>query len=188
MEELSYIYYSLFLIIALFTIAFFQRRKVALKKLLMIALPIFLLTQLYFWNSSVNDYVKSFLFNTEVYNCQYLEGNTGNDIENNTEKVTVPLPKRTVFNSKYDGCSENYVTYTSPKAFKAFYDKELQLLKSRGEIVNFNVMRDVKVASDTDTEAFGYKVEHTHGKIEIILYVKEGTDKGQMSIEFNPQK
>jgi hypothetical protein len=133
--------------------------------------------------------VKNYLFNTDAYNCHFLEGNTGDDIENNTEKITVPLPRRTVFNFKYDGCSENYVTYTGINEFKAFYEKELQRLKSNGEIVNFNGIRDVEVASDaSDTEALGYEVELAHGKIEIILYVKGGTDKGQISIEFNPQK
>lgn len=51
--------------------------------------------------------------------------------------LSIPLPRRTVFLGREDACSPFYLTYVDGDQFKAFYGKELAVLKKRGEAADY---------------------------------------------------
>ena len=93
-----------------------------------IALPIILLFQLYFWSEPFNHYTKSFLFSEKVFSCHP---------HTTSNSISLRLPERTVFQGKEDECSAFYTTYTSSNEIIRFYEKEFSQLKSDGTVGEF---------------------------------------------------
>ncbi|MGC5327349.1 hypothetical protein [Brevibacillus sp. SYSU BS000544] len=151
-----------------------KKGKIALRKFLLICLPAFLVLQVYFWNHAVNNYVKSFLFPSKTFTCNYKE-----DMKN----LHIPLPKRTVFHGKEDGCSPFYTTYADIGEITSFYEEELQIMKNRNEILNYHsIERD----SGYWAEEKGFILELLSGaEVEVIIYRRNETDRWTIKINGN---
>ncbi|RIE03559.1 hypothetical protein D3H35_11005 [Cohnella faecalis] len=165
--NLLYMPYTFLMIIGLiilFVIIMLKKGKRAVKVFLSISVPVLILFQFYFWNLEFNNYVKSYLFPSKAFKCA--------DIEE-LKSLSIPLPERTVFKGKEDGCSPFYLTYVNVNGFKSYYQKELQTLKDTGKIQNYRY------------ENKGYLVELSSGsKIDIFFHRREG-ESGLISIDYN---
>jgi hypothetical protein len=172
--NILYIPYTVFIIIGLIILVVIiklKKGKRATKNFLIISIPILILFQFYFWNLEFNDYVKSYLFPSKVFECEY---------EEELKNISLPLPKRTVFEGKEDVCSPFYLAYVNVSDFKSFYQEELKTLKSEGKIQKYNYIE----RKDNDwTEYKGFVLELSSGsKIDIFIRRKEGS--GIISIDY----
>jgi hypothetical protein len=133
--------------------------------LLVISIPIFIIFQCYFWNVRYNDYVKSYLFASGIFECEY---------EDELKYMAIPLPKRTIFKGKQNVCSPFYLTYVDDRGFKSFYQAELTKLKDKGEILNYSDIENnkfaVKLLSGSSIEII-HKIEGSN--LIIIKYEKQ---------------
>lgn len=169
--NILYIPYTIFMIIGL--IILFMILKVAKSKkvpsiLLIISIPIFIFIQCYFWNLTFNHYVKSYLFPSKVFECEY---------EEELKNISIPLPERTIFLGKQNICSPFYLAYVSVHDFKAFYQEELKELKEKGKIQKYG------------TENNGFVLELLSGsKIEIFYEFYEREDINLITIDYEPNR
>jgi len=148
-----------------------QRGSGATKKFFMVAIPIFILIQLYFWNLDFNKYMKSYLFPSTTYECEYKE-----ELKN----LSISLPKRTVLIGRQDVCSSIYSTYVNNGCFKDFYNNELSKLKNKGEIESYRYFKE------TEDDKNGFLVELTSGSIiEIGMYRHKVTNEWTILIDDN---
>jgi len=171
--NILYIPYTILICITLIIFVFvikLTKGKRATKNFLIISIPIFILFQFYFWNIEFNHYVKSYLFPSKVFDC-------GNEAE--LKHISIPLPKRTVFQGKEDACSPFYLSYVNVEEFKSFYQEELKTLKSKGEIQNYTY---IERKDYYWTENKGFVVELWGSKIDIFIHRREGS--GLISIQY----
>lgn len=164
--NILYYFYSSFLLIAWIVIlAIVGKRKglAAIKQALLITTPLVVLSGLYYWNWDFNSYVKSYLFSNKVYTCDDME---------ELSHLSIPLPSRTVLMGKADACSPFYSTYANEKTFKAFYEEELAIMKSRKAIQAFHAVGQ------------GFVIELRSGSA-IDIFLNEGHQS--MSIDYNPK-
>lgn len=177
-NALLYMQYTIFMIIALIVlcvIILIKKDRGNTRKFLTILIPIVILFQFYFWNLDFNDYVKSFLFPSRVFECGY---------EEKLENISIPLPERTVFHGKQDVCSPFYSTYVDDSDFKSFYQEKLKTMKSRGEIQRYNY---IEHKDNYWAENKGFVVDLPSGlQVEIFIKRSEGSDKGQITIDYKP--
>jgi hypothetical protein len=170
--NLLYIPYTISLIIGLIVIGllfWFKLGKRMTKTFLVISIPIFVITQFYFWNLEFNDYVKSYLFPSKSYVCEYDEEHEG-DIE-------IPLPKRTVFHGKQDGCYPLYSTYISDNYFINFYENELHTMKNTGEVQNYHYVEQ--------NNQKGFEVQLSTGaRVDIFIKRYPEINEGLITIDF----
>ncbi len=158
-------------LIVLVIVISFKKDKRAMKGFLMISLPLIILFQFYFWNLNFNNYVKSYLFASKGFECEY---------EEELKNLIIPLPERTVFKGKQDGCSPFYITYVNVTDFESFYQKELKSLKNQGKIQSY---RDIERTDKDWTEDQGFVVELPSGStIEIFTYTIKGS--GIIAIDY----
>ncbi|MGO4500146.1 hypothetical protein AB4114_30190 [Paenibacillus sp. 2RAB27] len=147
-----YIPYTIIMIIGLFILIVILKGAKSKKVpfiLLIISIPIFIIFQCYFWNGTYNNYVKSYLFPSKVFECEY---------EEELKNIAIPLPKRTVFKGKSNICSPFYLSYVDDRDFKSFYQEKLNKLKDKGTIQNYRQINNN-----------GFEVELLSGsKIEIL--------------------
>jgi hypothetical protein len=173
--NILYIPYTVLIFIGLIflvVIIKLKKGKRATKNFLIISIPILILFQFYFWNLEFNNYVKSYLFPSKAFKCEYVE-----ELKN----ISIPLPERTVFLGKEDGCSPNYLAYVNANDVKSFYQKELKTLKDKGEIQKYSY---VERKDNFWTENKGYVVELSSGsKIDIFFQRREG-ESGLISIDY----
>lgn len=172
--NILYIPYTIFMIIGLIVTGLIFRFKLGksmTKTFLVISIPIFILTQFYFWNLEFNDYVKSYLFPSKSYVCEYYD-------EQEVD-MAIPLPKRTVFHGKQDGCSPFYSTYINDNYFLNFYRDELNTMKNTGEVQSYNYVEQ--------KDKKGFKVELLSGfMVDIFIQRYEDFDKGSLTLDFKP--
>ncbi len=145
----------------------------AIKTFLISILPIFIVFQFYYWNLDFNDYVKSFIFPSKVYECKYLKELRG---------ITIPLPERTVLKGRSDGCSPFYSTYINDKGFINFYNDKLKTMKTSGEIEEYSLLE----LNDDDhrVDKMGYEIQLSSNlKIYIFIYRFKDTDKWHIAID-----
>ncbi|KIL37635.1 hypothetical protein SD71_03290 [Cohnella kolymensis] len=174
--NILYIPYTIVMIIGLIilgAVIIFKKSKTAAKNFFIFSIPIFILFQFYFWNLEFNDYVKSYLFPSKVFECEYVE-----ELKN----ISIPLPERTVFKGKSDGCSLFYSTYVNVSEFKSFYQEELRTLKSKGIIQEYKY---TELSDNDGTENKGFAAELPSGsKINFFIQRREGS--GLISIAYEP--
>ncbi|CEG28775.1 hypothetical protein [Bacillus sp. B-jedd] len=133
MYRLMYIPYTFLMALGLVVVTgiiIVKKDMRMIKLFLTVALPIFAVVQVYYWNHEFNTFAKSFLFPSKEFVCDYY------DYE--AVGLTIPLPKRTVFHGKQDVCSPFYSTYVSERYFADFYKSELAKMKTSGEIANYS--------------------------------------------------
>jgi energy-coupling factor transporter transmembrane protein EcfT len=174
--NILYIPYTIFIIIGLIILVVvikLKKGKRANRNFLIISMPIVILSQFYFWNSEFNNYVKSYLFASKVFECEYIE-----ELKN----MSIPLPKRTVFKGKEDICSPFYLAYVNTSDFISFYQEELKTLKDKEKIQKYIY---IERKDNYWTENKGFAVELSSGsKIDIFIRRREGS--GLISIVFEP--
>lgn len=162
--NILYIPYTILMIMGLIILVVaikLIKGKRAAKKFLIFLIPLLILFQFYFWNLEFNNYVKSYLFPSKVFECEYVE-----ELKN----LSIPLPERTVFKGKEDGCSPFYSTYVNVSDFNSFYRGELETLKSKGEIQEYWTVTN------------GFVVELSSGsRIDIFI------SSGFISIDYEPK-
>lgn len=105
---------------------------------------------IYFWNSEINAFTKSYLFPSKTYTCEFYE---------KAREVSVPLPERTVFHGRSDACSPHYSTYSSNEAFHAFYSVSLDRLMGNGVIQDYAIEKNDSYAVYLHTGAY-YVIEY----------------------------
>lgn len=156
--NILYMPYTIILIIALIIIGIEVSVKLGKRKakiFLAIFMPIFVIIQFYFWNIEFNDYVKSYLFPSKSFVCEYTA--------KEDQGTSIPLPKRTVFHGKEDVCSPFYTTYISDTYFKEFYQKELNAMKNKGGIQNFHYKEQMNKK--------GFEVQLLSGT-KVVIFIK----------------
>ena len=176
--NILYIPYTIFMIIGLIILLVVIKIKKGNKatiNYLIILLPVFVLFQFYFWNLEFNDYVKSYLFPSKVFECKY---------EEELKNIPIPLPDRTVFKGKENICSPIYLSYVKDNDFKSFYQEELMTLRDKGKIHSFSY---IERKDSYRTESKGFEVDLKSGsKIEVFIHRGEGS--GFLTIDFEPIK
>ncbi|WP_157128230.1 hypothetical protein [Brevibacillus parabrevis] len=113
--SLSYIFYSVFSFVSFLLYLVLALRGAGWRKRkrqIAVALALFLLVQLFFWNREYQHVVKSYLAPSHSFQC---------------EKLKLPLPERTVFEGKTDGCSPFYRTFIDESRFIAYYGLSCQV-------------------------------------------------------------
>ncbi|OME87938.1 hypothetical protein BK120_01025 [Paenibacillus sp. FSL A5-0031] len=178
--NILYIPYTVIMILAFIVcvvIIGIKKGKGSTKKFLAYTIPIIALFQIYFWNLEFNNYIHSYLFPSKIYECEsYMEDQIN---------ISIPLPKRTVFHGKSDGCSPFYSTYVDDKEFYSFYEKELKSLQYNGEIDSYSY-----IEQDENQQSInkGFLVELITGSdIDIFLSGNIGSNKRSISIDYNPK-
>lgn len=152
------------------------KSKKTVKQFLTITLPIFILILLYFWNLDFNNYIKSYLFSSHAYECEYSE---------ELEELSIPLPNRTVLKGREDFCSPFYITYVDDQDFIDFYQVELKKLKSSGQIEEYKYL-EVEVEEEK-LSTKGYIIELSSGsEIEIVIYQYEDNNEWFISVDYHP--
>ena len=173
-ENIYDIIYSFGLFIAfcilLIIIKLINRKRIMIV-FLIISIPSFILCRTYFWNFTFNSYVKSYLFASENFACEF---------EKDLENLTIPLPKRTIFQAKEDGCSPFYITYISESEFQSFYEKELTQLKISELIQNYHFIQE-GVRGQKDRS--GFFVELATGA-NIVISLQTSKDMYRLSIAY----
>lgn len=174
--NILYIPYTIIMSIALIiciVIIGIKKGKGSTKKILIYTIPIIALFQLYFWNLEFNNYVSSYLFPSKVYECEsYMEEQIN---------ISIPLPKRTVFHGKSDGCSPFYSTYIDDKEFHSFYEKELKILQNNGKIESFSYIEQDEIQRPIKE---GLLIELISGsQIGIFINGNKGFNTYSISIE-----
>ncbi|MCR8655789.1 hypothetical protein [Paenibacillus endoradicis] len=174
--NIYYIIYSIGLVIAfcivLIIIKSINRKRIIIV-FLTVSIPIFILCQTYFWNFTFNSYVKSYLLSSESFSCEFEE-----DLKN----ITIPLPKRTVFQAKEDVCSPFYITYVGENEFQSFYEKELTRLKTSGQIQNYYFIQEgVRAQKDRSR----YFVELSSGP-DLVISFQTSDDTYWLAITYVP--
>ncbi|MGD8190643.1 hypothetical protein ACQCN2_11750 [Brevibacillus ginsengisoli] len=174
--NILYMFYSVFITVSMIILSVTIRVKKgssSLKSFIILSLPILLFIQVYFWNSKFNDFTKSLLFPSKVYECGYVE-----DLKN----ISIPLPKRTVFHGKEDACSSRYSTYINDHEFTHFYENELNKLTNKKEIKNYSY---VEKNDGFWVEEKGYSINLLSGsKLEIFIHRRESENNWSISIDF----
>ncbi|RED55400.1 MULTISPECIES: hypothetical protein [Cohnella] len=172
--NMLYIPYSILLVVGVIVFAVviqLKKGKRHTRYFLMVSLPVLVIFLFYFWNSTFNNYVKSYLFPSRAFECEYIE-----ELKN----LALPLPERMVFKGKEDACSPFYLAYVSADDFKAFYQEQLSRMERQGEIKNFAY---VEREDQYGAEHNGYIAElPTGSKIEIFM--RSENNLGIMSIDY----
>jgi len=89
--------------------------------------------------------VKSYLFSSESYSCEY---------EDELKDITILLPDRTVIQAKEDACSPFYTTYVGESDFQSFYERELTRLKYSGLIQHYYFIQEGIIRQKDRSEFF----------------------------------
>lgn len=164
--NIHYFFYSGFLLVALIVVVVILGIKKdfgPMKKMLLFLIPLVVLCEVYFWNAEFNNYVQSYLFSSKVYEC-------GDSAE--LASISIPLPDRTVFKGKADGCSPFYFTYADERTFTNFYAEELKKVKNSEAIKTFHPVEK------------GFTLELRSGST-IDIFLNEGNRS--MLIDYNPK-
>lgn len=173
--NILYIPYTFLMIIGLIilvTVIMFKKGKRG-GYVLIISIPVFILFQFYFWNVEFNGYVKSYLFPSKLFECEY---------EEELDHLSIPLPERTIFLGKEDFCSPFYSTYVNVNEFKSFYQEELKTLKSKGKIQSYHY---IEPKDNYWSENKGFVVELPSGsKIDIFIRRREGSGLFSISLHY----
>lgn len=174
--NILYIPYTVIIVIALLGTATFiqlKKGKAALQKFLLVSVPITFVLQVYFWNDTFNDYVKSFVFPSKVFTCSHAD---------DLKDIAIPLPRRTVFHAKSDGCSPLYSTYVDDREFIRFYEEVLPIMKSRREIADFHY---VERQNDNWADEKGFQLDLVSGAtVEILIYRGKGMDRWGIKMDY----
>ncbi|MBO8155763.1 MAG: hypothetical protein H0Z32_04825 [Bacillaceae bacterium] len=178
--NLLYMLYSVLIIFAVIMISFTLAVRAgnrAAKNFLMAAVPVVMLIQFYYWNLDFNDWVKSYLFSSKEFICEYA---------NELEEMPIPLPERTVLHGRDDFCSPFYITFTDFHDFKSFYAEKLEEMKRTGDIESYQL---VERESEYWPFVRGYAVVlHSGSTIDILMKERKDSGKRMLSIDYEPVK
>jgi len=178
--NILYIPYTVIMILAFIVCVVLigiKKGKGSIIKFLAFTVPIIALFQLYFWNLEYNNYIRSYLFPSKVYECESYREEQIN--------IAIPLPKRTVFHGKSDSCSPFYSIYVNDKEFYSFYEKELKILQNNGKIENYSYIEQDEIQQSIKK---GFVVDLFSGtKIGFFISGNTGSDKWSLSIDYNPK-
>ncbi|WP_157282754.1 hypothetical protein [Paenibacillus assamensis] len=170
--NLSYILYSVLLILVwvLLLIGFLIKRNTkVIRGYLWVSVPCISLLLLYFWNTNLNNYVRSYLFATHTYTCEYYDS---------LQPYSLPLPKRTVLKGKSDACSPFYMTFSQGKDVISFYETLLIEWKNKKLISGFYYAERYHPYGGKEK---GYVVSIPDGAIlNIFIHVLPDSYEGQM--------
>lgn len=174
--NILYIPYTAFLVIGMMAtvimIVKYKSQK-TVKQFLTITIPVCILILLYFWNLDFNNYIKSYLFSSHAYECEYSK---------ELEELSIPLPERTVLKGRDDFCSPFYITYADDNDFIALYQVELKKLKSSGEIEEYTYM---EIDEDYWSVKKGFVIELSSGsEIESFIYQYEDSNEWYISVDY----
>ncbi|TVX92429.1 hypothetical protein [Paenibacillus agilis] len=175
--NLSYILYTVLLILVwvlLLTGFIIKRNTKFIRGYLWVSVPCISLLLLYFWNTSLNNYVRSYLFAAHTYTCEYYDS---------LKPHSLPLPKRSVLKGKSDACSPFYLTFSKDKDVISFYETVLIEWKNKKLISGFHYAeRDHQYGGKEK----GYVASIPDGAtLDIFIHVLQDSYEGQMlSIRF----
>ena len=148
-----------------------KRGKRHTRIFLTVTLPVLAIFLCYFWNSTFHNYVKSYLFSSRAFECEYIE-----ELKN----LSIPLPERMVFKGKEDACSPFYLAYVGSDDFKAFYQEQLSIMERQREIKSFTY---VEREDRYGVEHNGYVAELPSGS-RIEIFMRRENNLGIMSIDY----
>ncbi|MFB9324696.1 hypothetical protein ACFFSY_01925 [Paenibacillus aurantiacus] len=150
--NILYFFYSGFVLVAWMAILviFAMKKDVgSMKKVVLVTTPLVVLCGFYFWNGEFNNVVKSYMFSSKAFECDYTAELT---------HLSIPLPNRTVFMGKENACSPFYLTYADEKTFTDFYEEELGKMRINEDIQTFHPVEQ------------GFMIELSSGStIDILL-------------------
>lgn len=133
---LGYMFYSIcaIVIISLIIIltAMIKGTK-ALKKLLIIIVPITIFLAFYFWNYNFNLFIKSKVFSQHTYTVSYL----------NSRKIDIPLPVNSVWLFKTP--TDIYYSNQNVNKCREFFDSVLTDMKQNNKIRNYYYNNEQKI-------------------------------------------
>jgi energy-coupling factor transporter transmembrane protein EcfT len=133
---LGYIFYSICAIIIISLIIILTtmiKGTRALKKLLIIIVPITILLVFYFWNYNFNLFIKSKVFPQHTYTVSYL----------NSRKIDIPLPTNSVWLFKTP--TDIYYSKHNVNKCREFFDSVLTDMKQNNKIRKYSYNKEQKI-------------------------------------------